>query len=1170
MEKNSVRKFVLNDALSENEFLMNIEKGEDFKPLKIFISYGHTEAVICNLICDCLARRGHTVWYDANDILPGNDWRASIIDGIVGCDTFVAGLSKHYIRDNSVCLDELSIAIGVKKGNVKTILLEDEKDVCVPGSVSNIQWLDLHDWNEKMLDMELFKGWFKEKMRELIQTLEAKPDRDFNGQIANLKNYLHPNYSLSKQAYLLEKQYTDREWLSDKINNWLDERSTEKLCVVYGAPGSGKSIFAANYMHYNARVAASIFCEAGRPQFNNSNNIIRVLAYQLACRLPEYRVMLNYLVNEKTIYQMNESEMFDYLIADPLNRSYIGGHGSMCILIDGLDECGDSESNILAEVLKLYSERLPYWLKILVFSRKESSVIASFEGSDVIILEEHNKENQEDITRYVLGKIKKVALQDKFDDSIVKTIVEKSQGVFLYADLVTEALVTEQISVLELDQIPPGLNSILYHWFTRIFRSNSEFEEEYADVLSVLLSSKESVPKEEICAAFRWKNRKLAAFMRRFNVFLKETKNVFGKDTIEFSHIYIKEWLCSKNAGKFQCSSDDGRYVLAQYYLKTYSENGCDGLSEYGVMNIKDCFRSAGIATSIIEKDSDLFWKIMHLGFHCDEDMNERDALLCFQTAKELLGSNQDEKACMNKISALHMCGESYKKTGDFQNAEISFGEELQLMQAEYSKSGQESLRNMLLTYRGYANFLSFTGKYAEACRIYEDAFALIEQNEGECYDKELVNASYNVYSEAAINYRELRLLEKSIHYFEKAIKLLEKVQEPSAIDKTNILTQRVNICIIEEDLGKWEGHLPIYFDYLVTGQEKESLMIQGYANTYIGGEYQRLGNLEKAKIYFIEANRCFTELSEKSEDLSWKQELFLSLSRLAAVDYLLTGNNELYEKAIPMGEYFIKTGFLPFSINGLLIIYRDYVFGEKKFDHISDVIKNIIVISERFNQGESSRIKETLKSVQFMAMECIDTINADKRTRILLCKYALQSMSRAVNEIYDQDFLKTSEANIWFCIECYGYLQDLEMDSDLSGVLNDLCIQLEQEINLFQNASGECDDEVVVPAYIELGRIYEKCTEYDKAFEAFLKAVTCQRVSMKTDWYSYRRVYFSLNDCGRMKVAMGKPKEAVAFFENAVECINEMYAQGIDGDNDDRDNYKMIQETIKQIASLE
>ena len=37
MEKNSVRKFVLNDALSENEFLMNIEKGEDFKPLKIFI-----------------------------------------------------------------------------------------------------------------------------------------------------------------------------------------------------------------------------------------------------------------------------------------------------------------------------------------------------------------------------------------------------------------------------------------------------------------------------------------------------------------------------------------------------------------------------------------------------------------------------------------------------------------------------------------------------------------------------------------------------------------------------------------------------------------------------------------------------------------------------------------------------------------------------------------------------------------------------------------------------------------------------------------------------------------------------------------------------------------------------------------------------------------------------
>lgn len=119
-----------------------------------------------------------------------------------------------------------------------------------------------------------FNIWFEEKMKELIQTLEAKPDRDFNGQITNLKKCLHPNYSISKQAFLLEKQYSEREWLSYKVNTWLDARDTGKLCVIYGTPSSGKSVFAANYMHYNARVTAAIFCESNRPQFNNTNNII--------------------------------------------------------------------------------------------------------------------------------------------------------------------------------------------------------------------------------------------------------------------------------------------------------------------------------------------------------------------------------------------------------------------------------------------------------------------------------------------------------------------------------------------------------------------------------------------------------------------------------------------------------------------------------------------------------------------------------------------------------------------------------------------------------------------------------------------------------------------------------------------------------------------------------
>lgn len=199
-----------------------------------------------------------------------------------------------------------------------------------------------------------------------------------------------------------------------------------------------------------------------------------------------------------------------------------------------------------------------------------------------------------------------------------------------------------------------------------------------------------------------------------------------------------------------------------------------------------------------------------------------------------------------------------------------------------------------------------------------------------------------------------------------------------------------------------------------------------------------------------------------------------------------------------------------------------------------------------------------------------VDTIDTDKKIRILLCKYAIQGISQTVKENYDQNFLENSEVKIEFYLECASCLQLLEMDDDLSLVLRDLCTQLKREIEQYQNAGDGGNDEIVVTAYIELGRIYEKCTVFDKAFEAFFKAVICQRASIRSDWFSYRREYFSLNDCGRMKVAMGKNEEALCFFKDAIDCIDKMYAQGVEGDTDDRDNLIMIQETIKRLISGE
>jgi hypothetical protein len=96
-----------------------------------------------------LEKRGHDTWFDKNEIKAGDDWRRSITDGILKSHRVLSFLSKHFIRDPGVCHDEIAIAIGVKGGNIQTVLVESEQEVQPPVNIDHIQWQDLHDWKAR-------------------------------------------------------------------------------------------------------------------------------------------------------------------------------------------------------------------------------------------------------------------------------------------------------------------------------------------------------------------------------------------------------------------------------------------------------------------------------------------------------------------------------------------------------------------------------------------------------------------------------------------------------------------------------------------------------------------------------------------------------------------------------------------------------------------------------------------------------------------------------------------------------------------------------------------------------------------------------------------------------------------------------------------------------------
>ena len=173
----------------------------------------------------------------------------------------------------------------------------------------------------------------------------------------------------------------------------------------------------------------------------------------------------------------------------------------------------------------------------------------------------------------------------------------------------------------------------------------------------------------------------------------------------------------------------------------------------------------------------------------------------------------------------------------------------------------------------------------------------------------------------------------------------------------------------------------------------------------------------------------------------------------------------------------------------------------------------------------------------------------------------------------YKEDKLPLIECIIYsFSSELKGEdnLLSVELDNEVLSELKNLNLQLKKLIDFYKQFCDRCDIEAVVLALMDLGHIREKCKEYDEAYEVYNKAVILQQSYMQLDVFAYRRVYSALNDCGRMKVKLGFVNEALEFFEDAVEYINDMFEHGILGNEDDKGNLIMIENTIKYLKSNE
>ena len=514
--------------------------------MKIFLSYGHDKntPIVLRVRRD-LEAAGHAVWIDTAEIKVGDDWRRNITEGLVSTDWTLGFLSCHSTRNPGVCLDEIAIALHVKHGTIATILVEAETEVAPPLSVSHIQWLDMHEWADKIAEGEVaFEQWYGPKRDAILKLLAEPATRRFKGEIDNLERRLRPIAQDAEIGALVDG-FMGREWLKDRLDEWRRNARDSRLFWISGGPGTGKSAFAAWLAHFGkANVIGINLCRFNIDERRDPTRVIFTLAFQIATRLPDYRRLLLYELskpdlNEEEIAKKTPASLFNCLLVEPLRLGIGGGRQQdrYLIVIDALDETIRDGRSALAETLAALTSLLPAWIAIVATSRPEQAILRPFSGLRPEIIEAQSRENLDDLRAYTRHWLTAESLGAGELETRVERIVEASEGNFLYLRKLQEAATLGLLDISHPGNLPQGLFGLYESWFRRQFRDVEAYEA-YVPLLEVLAAAEHAVPESWIDRIFSWPLRERTRRLDGLGSLFPR-----GQDGFAPFHKSLRDWL---------------------------------------------------------------------------------------------------------------------------------------------------------------------------------------------------------------------------------------------------------------------------------------------------------------------------------------------------------------------------------------------------------------------------------------------------------------------------------------------------------------------------------------------------------------------------------------------------------------------------------------------------
>ena len=341
-------------------------------------------------------------------------------------------------------------------------------------------------------------------INEKLESLKDEKDKDRSEEV--LRNLTKSEFRGDIEYYVQRFQEGTREWVFDRVQNWLDDRrSQNRVMVISGNAGMGKSVIAAvicKRMQEAGRLSGSHFCQYNNVRYRKPQLMIQSLACHLSHALPEYKLALVEQLSRNLgtdLNNMGVEELFALLFKEPL--SAVGDPGrNMLMVIDGLDESEYKGRNELLHGIANQFCKLPIWIRFLVTTRPALKIAEELKHLKPLELKSNDKDNLEDVRVFCLKRLEHVVKPANVGE-FVERLVLKSEGLMLYTHFLILSII-ENASIFHKEDFgsssPLGISSMYHSYFKRLehelLKELDIKEEQFLNLLSAITTSREPLP----------------------------------------------------------------------------------------------------------------------------------------------------------------------------------------------------------------------------------------------------------------------------------------------------------------------------------------------------------------------------------------------------------------------------------------------------------------------------------------------------------------------------------------------------------------------------------------------------------------------------------------------------------------------------------------------------